>query len=438
VGESEGGSDPGAVAQLPEGWDQRSRWTQRFIDPGLEAAYQAADRESGVRRARTASLVAAVVWIVVAAIGPPALGIDPGPVWLVAGTMVVFLLACAVASRWATTPGRRDLIGIGQQVAAAVAILVLTVITGAFAAYAMPGMMLTAVFGFAVTRPPYVGSLALGVFYCIAFLVTAIAVHLGEPTVLQFALVTATVVAASVGAFLLERSQRAAFSQGRLVATLHRRVDRLLHQYLSPDLANTLIDQPDLAALGGEVVEVTVLFADLRGYTAYAEGRTPADVVEMLNAAFGATVPIVLGEGGTVVQFMGDALMAIFNAPRRQSDHALRAARAALAMQRAIVNLRATEPGSPDASPPGFRIGLNTGPALVGNVGAAEIRNYAAIGDTTNVAARLQTFAPEGSIVIGATTFALIRERAVTRALGAPELKGKSVAVEAYELLDLR
>jgi class 3 adenylate cyclase len=133
-----------------------------------------------------------------------------------------------------------------------------------------------------------------------------------------------------------------------------------------------------------------------------------------------------------VVQFMGDAMMVIFNAPTPQPDHALRAARSALAIQ-------ATVGALPDAGErPHFRVGVSTGPAIVGNIGAAEIRNFLAIGDTTNLAARLQTYAPQGSVVIGATTYDLIRERAVVRALGAPALKGKSQAVEVYELLGLR
>ena len=143
-------------------------------------------------------------------------------------------------------------------------------------------------------------------------------------------------------------------------------------------------------------------------------------------------MPIVRSEGGTVIQLMGDAIMVIFNAPNPQPDHALRAARAALAMQRAVREL----PGAD--SRPRFRVGLNSGPALVGNIGAAEIRNFSALGDTTNLAARLQTYATEGTVVIGASTYELIRDVAVVRPLGAPELKGKSQAVEVYELVGLR
>jgi class 3 adenylate cyclase len=111
----------------------------------------------------------------------------------------------------------------------------------------------------------------------------------------------------------------------------------------------------------------------------------------MLNAAFGVAVPIVLAEGGTVTQFMGDAMMAIFNAPNPQPDHAFRAGRAALAIQRGMGGLPAQN------SRPKFRVGLNSGPALVGNIGAEEMRNFSAIGDTANLAARLQTYAAEGT-----------------------------------------
>ncbi|HET8805641.1 MAG TPA: adenylate/guanylate cyclase domain-containing protein, partial [Gaiellales bacterium] len=171
---------------------------------------------------------------------------------------------------------------------------------------------------------------------------------------------------------------------------------------------------------------------DLGGYTAFAETATPAEVVAMLNQLFGAAVPVVLAEGGAVVQFMGDAMMVIFNAPTPQPDHALRAARSALAMQSAIARLPSTGNG------PRFRVGLNTGPAIVGNIGAAQIRNFLAIGDTTNLAARLQTYAPVGTVAISANTYQQIRDQAVVRPLGIPQLKGKSQAVEVYQLVSLR
>src|SRR3989454_1914186 len=150
---------------LPEGWDRFDRFTLRFVDRELERAYQHADQAEGVRRARTTSLVAAVVWVVVAIIGPPALGASPATAWAICGTMTAFLLATAGASRWATTQRRRDAIGLGQQFVAGCAVIGLCVATRKVATYAMPGMMLTAVVGFAATRHPSVGSVAVGIGY---------------------------------------------------------------------------------------------------------------------------------------------------------------------------------------------------------------------------------------------------------------------------------
>ena len=162
------------------GWDRRDPWTLRFADPELERSYQHADQAEGVRRVRTASLGAAVVWVLVALIGPSALGVPPEPVWLISGVMTIFLLASAGLSHWATTQRRRDAIGLGQQLAAGVAVLVLATVTGTFAVYAMPGIMLTAVFGFSLTRHPFVGSVGLGGAFCLLFLLFALAVGLGS------------------------------------------------------------------------------------------------------------------------------------------------------------------------------------------------------------------------------------------------------------------
>lgn len=213
-------------------------------------------------------------------------------------------------------------------------------------------------------------------------------------------------------------------------ARLYREIDRLFRSYMSPAVATALLADPDQASLGGAVVEITVLFADLQGFTSFSEATSPERVVTMLNEYFGAVVPLVLAQGGTVVQFVGDAIMAVFNAPVRQPDHALRAARAALAVRDEIEGIAGRNPGWPS-----FRIGINTGPALVGNIGSAEMRNFTAIGDTTNLAARLQTAAAPGRVVIGATTYSLIRDRAEVRPLAPLSVKGKQAPVEAYELV---
>jgi class 3 adenylate cyclase len=213
-------------------------------------------------------------------------------------------------------------------------------------------------------------------------------------------------------------------------ARLYHQLDGLFRSYLSPDVATALIADPAQAALGGAVVEVTALFADLRGFTTFSERATPEQIVELLNRYFAAATRCILAEGGTIVQFVGDALMALFNAPVRQADHALRAGRAALAMQAAVGGL-----AGPDA--PLFRVGINTGPALVGNIGSDQLRNFNAMGDAVNVAARLESVARPGEVVVGASTQAAIGAVAEIAPLGDLQVKGREQPVRAYRLLGI-
>ncbi|QLY31198.1 adenylate/guanylate cyclase domain-containing protein [Nocardia huaxiensis] len=220
-------------------------------------------------------------------------------------------------------------------------------------------------------------------------------------------------------------------------ARLCQQLDGLFRSYMSPAVATALLADPSQAGLGGEVHEVSVLMADLRGYTPFAEKAGPVQVMRMLNTYYGAIVPEILAEGGTVVQFVGDAVMAIFNAPVRQRDHAVRAARAGLALQRATAAVR-ERAGAHGVEWPMFRVGVNTGPAIVGNVGAREMRNFTAIGDTTNLAARLEGLAEPGTVVVGPVTRERLGARADTECLGDFDIKGKSLPVTVYRLVALR
>jgi class 3 adenylate cyclase len=215
-------------------------------------------------------------------------------------------------------------------------------------------------------------------------------------------------------------------------ARLYRGLDVLFRQYMSPDVATALVADPSQAALGGAVVEVTVLFADLRGFTTFSERSTPGQIVEMLNRYFDVATRAVLAENGTVVQFVGDALMALFNAPARQPDHALRAARAALTLQVEVDRIAADRPGWPR-----FRVGINTGEALVGNIGGEALRNFNAMGDAVNVASRLETSAEPGQVVIGGATREQLGDGAQVDPLGELQVKGRSQLVRAYVLRSL-
>lgn len=243
------------------------------------------------------------------------------------------------------------------------------------------------------------------------------------PAWLRDGLFALNLVAVPLVAWLLVRL----FAEGRHGALTT--VRRMLGRYFSTDVAAMLLADPSKADLGGEIAEVTVLFADLGSYSTYAEKRAPSDVVAMLNRYFGLALPAIVELGGVPVQLAGDAVMAVFGAPRAQPDHAARACRAALAI------LERTEPLASGPQPgPRFHIGVNSGPTLVGNIGSEEYRNFTAIGDTTNLAARLQGVAKPGEIVIGPTTAAMVEGSFTLTSVGPVTVKGRVEPAEVYAL----
>ena len=212
-----------------------------------------------------------------------------------------------------------------------------------------------------------------------------------------------------------------------------KRLEELFRPYLSPQVTARLRSDPSMAELGGQVREISVLFADLQGFTSFSEKSDPAKVVSMLNEYWAQAVPAVAAEGGMVERFAGDAVMVVFNAAEDQPDHAARAARAALGLQRAAGTVARAHPEWPR-----FRVGVNSGPAVVGNVGSVEQRSFTAIGDTTNLAARLQTVAQPGEVVIGRRTREDLGKGAVVRELDPLAVKGKTDLVAAYVLVEAR
>jgi adenylate cyclase len=209
-----------------------------------------------------------------------------------------------------------------------------------------------------------------------------------------------------------------------------RRLDASFQPYLPSPVADRIRQEGGPAkALGGEERVVSVVFADLAGFTTFSETRQPTEVLAMLNAFWAVVVPVIDAAGGVIEHFAGDGIMAIFNAGGDQPDHARRAARAALAIVDAARPLAADHPGWPI-----FRVGVNTGPAVVGDLGAMARRSFAAIGDATNTAARLMAAAEPGQVVVGRSTWVALGPEAVGVALGPIMVKGKREAVEAWRL----
>jgi adenylate cyclase len=179
--------------------------------------------------------------------------------------------------------------------------------------------------------------------------------------------------------------------------------------------------------------ELSILFADLKGFTGFSERHDSREVTAMLNAYFEVAIPpVVQRHGGDIDRIIGDAIMVTFNRRGDQPDHAVRAARAALALQEETARVAAKHPEWPR-----FRVGINTGEAAVSLLGAQGGRTHTVIGDVVNVASRLEGQAPAGAVVAGSETVRRLPS-ACTRPLGPLDVKGKEEPLEAYLLLAVR
>ncbi len=182
-----------------------------------------------------------------------------------------------------------------------------------------------------------------------------------------------------------------------------RQIRRIFERYVHPNVVEELIRDPQALNLGGETKEISVVFADIRGYTSLSERMAPADVMNLINRYLHLMCEAIWEESGTITAFQGDALMAIFNAPLQQRDHALRAIRSAWKMRAAV---EAYQRSQPQETIVRYGIGVNTGQATVGNIGSQDrLQNYTAIGDVVNVASRLQNGATDNNIYLNESTF---------------------------------
>lgn len=174
--------------------------------------------------------------------------------------------------------------------------------------------------------------------------------------------------------------------------------------------------------------EITVLFADIRGFTALSEKISAKDIHQLLNVFYTAASELLIGNDALVDKFMGDAVMALFNAPIPQMRHREVALRTAIALQEKVASLDL---------PFAIGIGLNSGTALTGNVGMGEVTDYTAIGDTVNVASRLASLAQKGEILAGLSTCNGLADWLPTKYNServSLQVKGKEQMVEAYRI----
>jgi adenylate cyclase len=214
-----------------------------------------------------------------------------------------------------------------------------------------------------------------------------------------------------------------------------RTVKRLFSRYLSRDVYEQVLANPALAELGGKRRDMSVLFSDIRGFTAMTEKGEPEALVAQLNEYFSRMVEVVFAHRGTLDKFVGDMVMALFGAPLDDDRHADHAVQAALAMVKELEELNRTwtAEGKPLL---GIGIGVNSGEMIAGNIGAETIRSYTVIGDNVNLGARLESLNKEyrTSVIVSSFTVERLKDVYDLRPLGDVVVKGKSRPVGIFEV----
>jgi len=206
--------------------------------------------------------------------------------------------------------------------------------------------------------------------------------------------------------------------------------------YLSPQVIERILDNPSLLQLGGERREITAFFSDVTGFTSISEGLSPEDLVGLLNAYLSEMTDIILDLGGTLDKYEGDAIIAFWNAPLDLPDHALRACRAALRCQRRLAERR-EDFRRRYGHEVRMRVGINSGPAVVGNMGSARRFDYTAMGDTMNLASRLEGAGKVYGVstLVGEETERRVRDEILAREVDIIRVVGKKQSIRVFELL---
>ena len=248
-----------------------------------------------------------------------------------------------------------------------------------------------------------------------------------------------THVALVVPVLAVSIANLAAVAVNHLFADRERaRVKAMFSRYLSPQVVEQLVAQPELPRLAGEQLEVTAFFSDIKGFSTFSErfAQDPQGLVRVLNTYLTRVSGVLLQHGACLDKYIGDAVVCIFGAPLRMDDHAVRACSAALDVQAEVERIRTefAAQGLPDVY---TRVGLNTAVMFVGNFGSEQLFNYTAMGDGMNLASRLEgANKPYGSrILIGPRTQGLVSQAFETRELDRVRVAGKHEAVAIHELL---
>jgi adenylate cyclase len=208
---------------------------------------------------------------------------------------------------------------------------------------------------------------------------------------------------------------------------------RLFERMVGSAVINQL--NPDSIQLGGSRAMITTIFADLNGFTRLGENVSPETLISVINCYLSAAADAILMREGTIDKFLGDAVMAWFNAPIEQPDHALRAVKAAIAMRDILPEIQCQFPPEFQLD---FSIGIDTGESVLGLVGTEKRLEFTAMGDSVNTAKRLQEYAQAGQIVISAATWNIVKDQVEVRKLDPFSAKGKTGLLSIYEVIKLK
>jgi len=208
---------------------------------------------------------------------------------------------------------------------------------------------------------------------------------------------------------------------------------KLFERMVSPAVIDQL--DPNSLQLGGKRLDITVLFADVRGFTSFSESQEPEKLVSILNRYLAAMADSVLSQEGTIDKFMGDAIMAWFNAPVPQKDHTLRAVKTALAMREAFEGLYRELPEEEHLA---FGAGIHYGDAILGLIGTDRRLEYTAISDSVNTAKRLQENSAKNQIIISNVAYERVKKEVEVKPLTPVSAKGKTAPLEVFEVLGLK
>ena len=217
-----------------------------------------------------------------------------------------------------------------------------------------------------------------------------------------------------------------------------KKVLQAFNRYVAPQVVKELgRDESFESRLGGERRDIAVLFVDIRGFTTMSESLEPEQVVDILNEYLNLTSQSIFNQHGTLDKFIGDATMAVFNAPMNLDDYVYRAVCAAFEMRKGaeLLEKKLLEKFGNSVQ---FGIGVNCGPAIVGNIGSEQRMDYTAIGDTVNTAARLESNAKRGEILISEAVYERVKDRIEAEAVGELSLKGKANKILTYRLINIK